>query len=69
VELENDVVVELLFDLHNRGPENRPGTCIFSCPKGGVRIVFGFEDNSKQRVFISGNIAGCIQNKTLIYCP
>jgi hypothetical protein len=40
--LVSNIVNQILFDLHERGPENIFGRVIGSPPEGIVRIIFGF---------------------------
>ena len=40
--LENDIVVKLLFNLHNGRPENGPGSFVVSSPERFIAKIFRF---------------------------
>jgi hypothetical protein len=42
------------------------GTSGVRVPEGGIGIVFSFEHCSKQRVFISSNVPGSLDEETFV---
>lgn len=65
--LDDAVLMKGLFDLKNGGPEDRFGSIIFYHPEGSVWEVLGFQDGCKVRIFFSGNILGCMENKASVH--
>jgi hypothetical protein len=53
---------EVMLDLQNRRPIYRTRTYSRGCPKGCVRIILSFEDIKEERVFVSDNILGKVND-------
>jgi hypothetical protein len=47
MDLIDSIVTQLLFDLHDGRPENRPRPCLIIAPERSVRKIFGFKYCSK----------------------
>lgn len=55
-----------LFNLHNGRPKNGSRSRVVSSPERGVAKVFGFENNSEERIFIVSNVKGSMSKKTSV---
>jgi len=47
LDLVDSIVAQILFDLHDGGPENGPRSCMISILEEGVRDIFYFKNSSK----------------------
>jgi hypothetical protein len=64
--LNYGILLQNMFNLQNRSPEDGTRSCISGSPKGGIGVIFSLQNVGKERVFICDNIPSCVDKQAFI---